>query len=104
MSRIVVDQLTSLMFDLDIDGNSELNVSGLRNGADHPQLQELLRDIDLPPGCSGEALFDMLDLDSSGTVARNEFIGCFARLVFSTVFFRENALHACAKQMRRDAC
>jgi len=96
-----VDQLTSLMFDLDIDGNCELNVSELRNVAEHPQLQELLRDIDLPAGFSVEELFDMLDLDSSGTVTRNEFIGGLFRLVFSTDFQRECLAHLRETHVKR---
>jgi len=84
-----VQDLSSLMFDLDLDGNSELSISELRLGAKSECLRHLLQMIELPAGFSVEELFDMLDLDSSGTISRNEFIGGLFRLVFSSPFQRE---------------
>jgi len=83
-----LEKLADLMFDLDVDGNSELSLNELRAGSKDPRLHKLLRLIDLPVGFTIEELFSLLDVDGSGILSRAEFIGGMFRLIFSNEFQR----------------
>lgn len=84
-----IEDLAELMFELDEDGNYELDVNELQRGVSNPRLHKLLRHIDLPVGFTAEELFNMLDLDGSGKISRSEFIGGIFRLIFSNDFQRQ---------------
>jgi len=84
-----IEDLASIMFELDANQDQKVSLSELQAGADNPSLTELLREIQLPFGFTVDELFLMLDEDGDGFISRNEFIGGLFRTVFSNEFQRE---------------
>jgi len=84
-----IEDLASVMFHLDVDGNQEISREELRAGATNPLLQQILRQIDLPAGFTIDELFLVLDTNGNGQITRNEFIGGMFRLIYSNDFQRQ---------------
>jgi len=84
-----VETLAEIMFRLDVNGNDQLSLEELTQGAIDKDFTELLRQIELPHGFSVEELYDMLDTAGDYSLSRAEFIAGMFRLIYSTDFQRQ---------------
>jgi len=81
--------LADILSQLDTDGSEQISMEEMQAGSDNAFLFKVLRDIDFPAGFTLEDLFSLLDIDGSGVLSRNEFIGGLFRLLFSNEFQRQ---------------
>jgi hypothetical protein len=84
-----VTALASIMFDLDEDNNQRLSREEFESGSRNPQLQSLIRGIELPIGFTFDEMFTMLDTDGDGLLTRAEFVDGIMRLIYNSDFQRD---------------
>jgi len=99
-----IEDLASLMFELDSNHDQRVSLDELQAGASNPRLQQVLRQIHLPVGFTVEELFMMIDEDGDGFISRNEFIGGLFRTVFSSEFQRECMVRLGLANVRKTMC
>jgi len=99
-----LNELTQLMFDLDLDGSDHISKDELAAGSENPTLVKLLRDVDFPAGFTLQDLFILLDVDGSGVLGRSEFIGGIFRLLYSNEFQRQCLARLGEAQVRQCIC
>jgi len=99
-----VNDLTQLMFELDIDGSDQLSKEELLAGSENPALRKLLREADFPAGFTLHDLFLILDVDGSGILSKNEFVGGIFRLLHSNEFQRQCLGRLGDAQVRQCMC
>eukprot|EP00747_Dinoflagellata_sp_TGD_P137583 gnl/TRDRNA2_/TRDRNA2_175700_c1_seq3.p1 gnl/TRDRNA2_/TRDRNA2_175700_c1~~gnl/TRDRNA2_/TRDRNA2_175700_c1_seq3.p1 ORF type:complete len:593 (+),score=91.93 gnl/TRDRNA2_/TRDRNA2_175700_c1_seq3:223-2001(+) len=100
-----IQQLAPVMFQLDEDDDEMISRTEMEAARSNADLQELLKQVELPHGFTFSDLHQMLDHDGSHYVSKREFIIGMLRLIYCSDFQRnclfEHSMGQIKAQMHR---
>jgi len=96
-----VHTISDLMFHLDTNNDQRISRQEMELGCTNERLHELLSKIDLPHGFTFSDFHQMLDLDGSGLLSKDEFVNGMLRLIYCDQFQRDCLFQLSIGQIKR---